>query len=113
MLVYTVGFTAFGSSRQFATYIGLAPFAHRSGTSLNIPARVSFLAHKKLKGDISCGAASAMRFDQQLKVYYHRKIAEGKNKFVVQNAIRNKFIHRIFAVVKRGTPYVELDTHNN
>jgi len=111
LLVYTAGFTAFKSSRQFATYIGLAPFARQSGTSLITPGRVSYLAHKKLKGDISCGAAVATQHDQQLKNYYQRKIEEGKNKFAVQNAIRNKFIHRIFAVVKRGTPYVELDLH--
>lgn len=113
LLVYTVGFTAFENSRQFATYIGIAPFARQSGSSLNSPAKVSHLAHKKLKGVISCGAASAMRYDKQLKAYAQRKIEEGKNKFAVQNAVRNKFLHRIFAVVKRGTPYVELHLHTS
>ncbi len=113
MLVYTVGFTAFQTSRQFATYIGIAPFSRTSGTSLNTPARVSHLAHKKLKGWISNGAASATRHDKELRAYYERRIADGKNKFVVQNAIRNKFLHRIFAVIKRGTPYVELTQFKN
>lgn len=108
MLVYTVGFTAFKTSRQFAVYVGVVPFGRTSGTSLNVPARVSHMAHKKLKGIISCGASVAMRYDKQLKAYYERRIAEGKNKFVVQNAVRAKFINVIFAVVKRGTPYVEL-----
>lgn len=108
MLVYTVGFTAFKTSRQFAVYVGVVPFGRTSGTSLNVPARVSHLAHKKLKGIISCGASVAMRYDKQLKAYSKRRIAEGKNKFVVQNAVRAKFINIIFAVVKRGTPYVEL-----
>jgi len=108
MLVYTVGFTAFKTSRQFAVYVGVVPFGRTSGSSLKIPARVSHLAHKKLKGIISCGASVAMQHDKQLKAYYNRRIAEGKNKFVVQNAVRAKFINIIFAVVKRGTPYVEL-----
>lgn len=111
LLVYTVGFTAFENSRKFATYIGLTPFSRKSGTSINVPAKVSHLAHKKLKGLISCGASSAMNFDRELNAYYQRRIAEGKNKYTVQNAIRNKFVHRIFAVVKRGTPYVELAQH--
>lgn len=111
LLVYTAGFTAFDSSRQFATYIGLVPFGKQSGTSINVPAKVSHLAHKKLKGLISCGASSATNFDKQLNAYFKRRIAEGKNKYSVQNAIRNKFVHRIFAVVKRGTPYVELAQH--
>jgi len=108
LLVCTVGFTAFENSRKFATYIGLAPFAHSSGTSVNRPAQVSHLAHKKLKGVISCGASSAKQHDKELKAYYHRRLEEGKNKHSINNAIRNKFIHRIFAVIKRGTPYVEL-----
>ena len=108
MLVYTAGFSAFKNSRKFATYIGLSPFAQTSGTSVNIPAKVSHLAHKKLKGVISCGASSAQQHDKELKAYYHRKLREGKLKFTVRNAICNKFLHRIFAVVKRGTPYVEL-----
>jgi len=111
LLVYTVGFTAFDSSRQFATYIGLVPFGKQSGTSIKVPAKVSHLAHKKLKGLISCGASSATNFDKQLNAYFKRRIADGKNKYSVQNAIRNKFVHRIFAVVKRGTPYVELAQH--
>jgi len=108
LLVYTVGFTAFDSSRKFATYIGLSPFAQTSGSSVNRPAKVSHLAHKKLKGVISCGASSAQQHDKELNAYFHRKMNEGYNKFKVMNAIRNKFLHRIFAVVKRGTPYVEL-----
>jgi len=108
LLVYTVGFTAFDNSRKFATYIGIVPFGETSGSSVKVPAKVSHLANKKLKGLISCGASCATNYDKELKAYYERRIAEGKNKFSVQNAIRNKFVHRIFAVVKRGTPYVEL-----
>lgn len=113
LLVYTVGFTAFDTSRQFAVYAGLAPFGKTSGKCLNVPARVSHLANKRLKGWISNGAMIARKYDKELAAYYTRRINEGKNKFVVQNIIRNKFLHRIFAVVKRGTPYVELAQHLN
>jgi len=40
--------------------------------------------------------------------YYQKRIKEGKNKMSTQNIIRNKLIARIFAVVERGTPYVDL-----
>lgn len=111
LLVYTNGFTAFADARKFACYIGIAPFARTSGSSIRIPAKVSHIANKNLKGLISCGASCAAIHDLELRAYYHRRISEGKNKFKVQNAIRNKFLHRIFAVVKRGTPYVELYQH--
>jgi transposase len=32
-------------------------------------------------------------------------VAEGKNKMSVLNAVRNKIILRIYAVIKRQTPY--------
>src|SRR5215216_6602284 len=40
----------------------------------------------------------------EFKDYYRRKVAEGKNKMSVINAIRNKLVHRIFAVIKRSSP---------
>lgn len=111
MLVYTNGFTAFKTARQFCVYTGLVPFGKKSGSSVDVPARVSHLAHKKLKGYISNGASVATMYDKQLKAYNERRLAEGKNQFVVQNAIRAKFVNIIFAVVKRGTPYVALAQH--
>jgi hypothetical protein len=39
--------------------------------------------------------------------YYLRKVAEGKNKMSVLNAIRNKIIHRVFSCVKNNKPYFE------
>ncbi|WP_340152280.1 hypothetical protein [uncultured Marivirga sp.] len=36
-----------------------------------------------------------------------RKVEEGKGKMSAINAVRNKLLHRVVAVVKRGTPYVE------
>lgn len=113
LLVYTNGFTAFKTARQFACYIGIAPFEYSSGSSIKRPDRVSHLANKKLKVLISAAAISAIRFDKQIKVYYNRRIEEGKNAFLVQNNVKNKLVHRIFAVVKRGTPYAELNQFNS
>ncbi|MDV3929007.1 IS110 family transposase, partial [Elizabethkingia anophelis] len=38
-------------------------------------------------------------------VYYHRKVQEGKNKMAVLNAVRNKIIHRIYAIIKNNSVY--------
>ena len=48
---------------------------------------------------------SAIRHCPELKEYYLRKQEEGKGNMKILNAIRNKLLHRIVAVVKRGTPY--------
>jgi len=41
----------------------------------------------------------------ELKDYYNRKVAEGKNKMCVLNAMRSKLIHRIFALIKSDRFY--------
>ncbi|MFT4533589.1 MAG: transposase, partial [Saprospiraceae bacterium] len=40
-----------------------------------------------------------------------RKLEEGKSKLVVLNNVKNKLVHRMFAVIKRQSPFVELNTY--
>lgn len=51
-------------------------------------------------------AIGILQREGELRTYYQRKLAEGKHPMSVLNAIRNKLIHRICAVIQRGTPYV-------
>ncbi len=111
LIVYTNCFTSFSDFRKFSCYIGIAPFSKKSGTSLDVPAKISHLGHKILKALLTNGTMSAIQHDKQLKKYYHRKLKEGKNKYSVLNAVKNKLISRVFATVKRGTPYVELASY--
>ncbi len=54
----------------------------------------------KLKKLLHLCAMSAIQNDKQMKEYFERKTAEGKNKMSVINAVRNKLIHRVFAVMR-------------
>lgn len=113
LLVTTNGFTRFDNSRKFSCYAGIAPFEKQSGSSLKTKARVSHLANKKIKTLLNMAAASAIVHDAELKAYYHRKLEQGKSKMSSINIIRNKIVHRIFAVVKRETPYVSLNNYQS
>jgi len=113
MLVYTQNFTTINDSRHFASYSGIAPFGCSSGTSIQKGTHVSHLANKRMKSLLNNGAWSASLSDKELKAYFDRKIKEGKPEMVVINAIRNKLVGRIFAAVKRGTPYIELYQHRS
>ena len=108
ILAYTHNFERFENARQFACYSGIAPFPNRSGTSLKGKTRVSPLANKQLKALLSNGANAAIAFDKELKAYYQRKRAEGKEYGTVINAVKNKLVQRVFAVIKRQTPYVPI-----
>lgn len=108
LILATNNFTAFSESRKFASYCGVAPFEHTSGTSIRGRTKTSHLANKRIKTLLSNGAATAIQFDKELKIYYQRKLKEGKPKMVVINAVRAKLINRIFATINRGTKYVVL-----
>jgi transposase len=105
MLAYTENFRKFLNSRKFACYAGLAPFEHTSGTSLKGKNRLSHYANKKAKCLLNLAASVAIQHNPEMKAYYSKKVKEGKSKMGTLNIIRNKLVDRMFAVIKRGTPY--------
>lgn len=112
MIVTTNNFTSFENGRKYACYAGIAPFEYRSGKSIKTKAKVSNLGYKKMKTLLSNGANSAKLYDPQIKAYYNRKIAEGKEHKLIINSISCKLVNRAFAVVKRQTPYTNIYEHN-
>lgn len=106
MIVLTAGFTKFKNWRKFASFSGIAPFPHRSGTSIKGKTKVSHLANKKIKGRLNQCAINAIQYNLEMKLYYKRRTEEGKHPYSTINAIRNKLLARIFAVVQREQPYV-------
>ena len=107
-MLYTRNFQAFTDARKYACYGGVAPFENSSGTSLKGKTRVSHMANKRIKVNLSNAARSAIQNDPELRMYYDRKAKEGKEHGVIMNAIKFKLITRVFAVVERGTPYVKM-----
>lgn len=108
LIVYTYNFTRFDSWRKFACYSGIAPFEHQSGTSVRGKTQVSPIANQQIKKILHLAAMCAVHFDIELQEYYCRRQAEGKSKMATLNIVRNKLISRVFAVAKRGTPFVDV-----
>jgi len=107
-LVYTCNFQSFKDARKYACYGGVAPFENSSGTSIKGKTRVSHLANKRIKVNLSNAARSAIQNDPELHLYYERKAKEGKEHGIIMNAVKFKLITRVFAVVNRGTPFVKM-----
>jgi len=105
MLAKTESFQLITEPRKMACYSGVVPFAYQSGTSVRGKERVSSYADKAIKTVLHMAAMSAIRLKNDLRDYYLRKVAQGKNKMSVLNAVRNKIVHRIFAVIKAQRPY--------
>lgn len=105
VLVRTNEFKDITEAKKFACTAGVAPFEHTSGKSIRGRTRVSHSAHKDLKALLHMCAIGSISRKGVLQDYYQRKVAQGKNKMSVINAVRNKLIHRIFAVVRDNTMY--------
>lgn len=106
MLIATENFSRFSNARKFACYAGVAPFEHTSGSSIRGRTKVSQLANKKIKSLLTLAAICAVKHDPELKAKYAQKLKEGKAKMCVLNMIRFKLIERVFAVIKRQSPYI-------
>ena len=107
LLVYTKGFNKFENAKQLACYCGVVPFKKESGTSVRYKPTVSPFANKKLKKLLHLCALSAIKNDKELHLYFERKVAEGKNKMSVINAVRNKLVHRVYAVLRDDRMFKE------
>jgi transposase len=105
MIGCTDNFKRFCNARKFNCYAGLAPFKHESGSSIKGRSRVSHLANKEIKALLNLAASCAIRCDEELKTYYQKRVSEGKRKMSCLNIIRSKIVARMFAVIKRQSPY--------
>lgn len=106
-IIKTHNFTRFDNGRKFACYCGSAPFENSSGKSIRRKTKISHLADKEMKTLLDQAAKSAIQYDKELRDYYRRRIESGKSKKSTINIVRNKIIYRMFAVIKRQTPFVE------
>lgn len=105
LAVKTDGFTRLTDPRKLACFAGVVPFEQQSGTSIRTKPRVSKMADGQLKSTLQMAAMRAVRMENDLKHFYLRKVAQGKNKMSVLNAVRNKLIHIAMAIIKTQKKY--------
>jgi transposase len=106
IIITTNEFKDISDPKKYGCYAGCVPFEKSSGKRNGKPS-VSQIANKKVKSLLHMAALSAIQHCKELKEYYQRKVAEGKNKMLVLNNIRNKLILRIFACVNKNQKYNE------
>lgn len=98
-IVATNEFKKITDPKKMACHCGVAPFKKESGKSVRGKSKVSHQANKSMKTLYNLAARSAVGSKGEMRDFYLHKVAEGKNKMSVMNAVRNKIIHRIFACV--------------
>lgn len=105
MIATTNEFQNITDPKKYASYAGVAPFGNTSGTSVKGKPKVSKLANMTIKSLLTMGAISAIQHSPEMKSYYERRVALGKEKMSVVNVVRNKLISRVFVCITQQRPY--------
>lgn len=100
-------FTMCKSGKQLACYCGVVPFDYQSGISIKAGRQVHKMANKELKHLLHMCALTSIKNHPEFRDYYLRKKQEGKHALSILNAIKNKLVLRVFAVVKNERDYVD------
>lgn len=108
LVINTNEFKDITEPRKYACYAGVAPFEHTSGSSIRGKTRVSKKANLHAKSLLHMSAMTSILYNPELKMYYKRKVEEGKSKMSVINAVRNKILHRVFACVRDNREYEKI-----
>lgn len=107
LLVMTNAFQDIANYKIFAAFLGICPYKHESGSSINHPARCRNFGPDYAKKLLHLAARSVATHHPEFKKYYLRKIEEGKNKTLVLNNISNKLIKICFALVHNKQYYIK------
>jgi transposase len=96
----------FPQARQAASYAGLCPRQHESGTSIRKRARMSKTGNPYLREALYMPAVCVMRGSNPLlQPLVERMKAEGRHSMVIIGAIMRKLLHLAYGVLKTGKPF--------
>ena len=93
------------TAAQLAAYLGIAPFEHRSGTSVYARPTSRHYGPSQPRKLLHLAARSVSTHHEHFRAYAERKVAEGKPKKLVLNNVANKLVRVICAVLETQTAY--------
>lgn len=97
----------FPHPRALVAYAGLDPRVKQSGVSMKRNTHLTKRGSPVLRRAAYLAASIAQRCDPELRRYYEKKRVEGKRYREATIANARHILYRVYAVWKRGTPYVK------
>ncbi|MBI3282812.1 transposase [Candidatus Curtissbacteria bacterium] len=108
VLIAEIGdISQFRSAKALVAYAGIDPKVKQSGRGLKHNTRLTKRGSPYLRQALFQAAAVARQHDPELKTYYEKKRAEGKRYKEATVATSRKLLYRVYAVLKRQTPYTK------
>jgi len=105
ILAETRNFRCCRNADAFVAFAGLDPRVQQSGTTLNHNGRLTKRGSPHLRTAIFMAANVARIYDPELRAYYDKRKLQGQKFTAITCAVSRKLCYRIYAVVKRKTPY--------
>jgi len=107
-LVATIGnIGKFSSAKKLTAFLGLDCRVRESGTSIHGKGYITKRGNKQLRYMLFNAAVISKRYIPELQSFYTKKMMEGHHHFSAMCAVERKLVHIVFAVWKRGTPFVK------
>jgi transposase len=107
LLVITDGQTDNLNHRSLANYLGIAPHEHTSGTSIRRRARTSRLGPPRMRKILFLASWTVRAHNPHFRLWYLEMIQKGKPKLSALNAIANKLLKIICAILRSKKTYDE------
>jgi transposase len=95
----------FGSAREAAAFVGLAPRPYESGTSVRIRTRISKTGSTVARSALYWPAIAAMRWSDVFGAFRDRLKARGKHSMLIITAMMRKLLGVAYGVLKSGLPF--------
>ena len=95
----------FTSPGQFASYLGLIPTEHESGSSVRNRPHLSKLGPARVRAKLYMAAIVACRHNPDVRAFYERLLGRGKCKMAALGAAMRKLAHICFGVIKNQTDF--------
>jgi len=107
LLVITENFTKIQNSKRLASFIGIVPYQHQSGTSVSKRAKIHHFGPGPSRKLLRLAAQSVATHDITFRLYYLRKLDQGKPKPLVLNNIANKLLKVSCTIIRNNTRYIK------
>jgi len=106
LLVFSGGFSRELSPRKLASFLGICPFEHKSGSSIDRKPHSRGFGPGRMRKLLHLAARSVVTHKPAFRAYFHRKVEQGKPKLLVLNNVGNKILKIACALVKAKTSYI-------
>jgi len=93
------------NQRQITSLVGLDPIMRESGTSVKGKNRISKSGGRLYRGTLFMAAMVATKYNNKMKLFYHRLKEDGKHTTVAQIAVMRKLVIIAHSLFKSGELY--------